>query len=148
MNNILKDVLGNILNPHIPRYDYKVGDLFLTTNTENPSQRFGGTWQLIAKGKTLVGVDSDDADFSTAEKTGGEKAHKLTKQELPNYNIASLGVAWAGGHSGNVAQANSQNQYCQNAWLGEKAINLNGGNEAHNNMPPYFTCFIWQKVSN
>lgn len=26
-------------------------------------------------------------------------------------------------------------------------INATGGNQAHNNMPPFFTCYIWQKIS-
>lgn len=36
------------------------------------------------KGKVVVGIDSQDEDFDTAGKTGGEKKHTLTKAELPS----------------------------------------------------------------
>ena len=43
----------------------------------------GGSWQLIASGKTLVGYDKDDDDFAKVRNTGGEKEHTLTIAEMP-----------------------------------------------------------------
>ena len=70
---------------YYPNAYYKVGDLFLTTRNENPSLRFGGTWELFGKGKTLVCVDENDNDFKIVKQTGGEKKHKLTIEEMPNH---------------------------------------------------------------
>ena len=140
--NVLKNKLGEILNPIIPRYSYEVGDLFLTTNTENPNKRFGGTWELVAKGCTLVGVDTSQVEFNAVKKTGGEKEHKLTVEEMPshkhnmNYGFDSDGGNGTGYHySGTIG-------YNKFAMLNE------GGDKPHNNMPPYFTCYIWMKTAN
>lgn len=72
-------------NPYWP-----VGSIFLSVVNTNPTNWFGGTWELIAQGRTLVGVDTSDADFNTVKKTGGEKTHTLTTNEIPQTDI------WAG----------------------------------------------------
>lgn len=52
---------------------YPVGSIYISTSSTNPSSLFGGTWQAFGKGRTLVGVDSNDTDFNYAEKTAGSK---------------------------------------------------------------------------
>ena len=64
---------------------YPVGSIYITANATNPSVLFGGTWEQL-KGKFLVGVDSSDTDFETSGKTGGEKTHTLTIDEMPSHN--------------------------------------------------------------
>ena len=44
-----------------------------------------GTWELIAQGRTLVGVDTADTDFSTVKKTGGSKTVTLTTSQIPSH---------------------------------------------------------------
>lgn len=63
---------------------YPVGSIYITANATNPSVLFGGTWEQL-KGKFLVGVDSSDTDFETSGKTGGEKTHTLTVDEIPSH---------------------------------------------------------------
>lgn len=38
------------------------------------------------KGKVVIGKDPNDTDFNTLGKTGGEKTHKLTVEELAKHN--------------------------------------------------------------
>lgn len=127
-------------NRYYPNAYYKVGDLFFTTNKENPSIRFGGSWELFGKGKTLVCVDETDSDFNEVKKTGGEKTHKLTIEEMPTHNHRAY---TAGGsisgitHTTNVSYNNGQ--------LGADT-NTKGGNQPHNNLQPYITCYIWIRV--
>ena len=52
---------------------YRIGDVMISTNSENPSTFFGGTWQLLCPGRTLVCVDTNDRDFNKVKKTGGSK---------------------------------------------------------------------------
>lgn len=119
-----------------PNAYYKVGDLFLTTNSENPSVRFGGTWELFGKGKTLVCVDTSDSDFSTVKKTGGEKTHKLVTSELPNH--AKDGATTAGGwYAGEIKNYSS----------GQYKLTTAGSDQAHNNLQPYITCYIWIRTA-
>lgn len=125
-------------NKYYPNSYYKVGDLFLTTNSENPSVRFGGTWELFGKGKTLVCVDTSDTDFSTVKKTGGEKTHTLTTDEMPSHNHTEncVGTNWyQDGSSGNWRISSALEPY--------RSTGKTGGDKAHNNLQPYITCYIW-----
>lgn len=109
-----------------PVSTYEVGDLFLTTKNENPSVRFGGSWELFGKGKTLVCVDENDSDFNEVKKTGGEKTHTLTVNEMPSETL--YGPINRRLSSGNIS-----------AW----DFSSIGGNQPHNNIQPYITCYIW-----
>lgn len=66
---------------------YPIGAIYLSMTSTNPSEYFGGTWARIAQGKMLVGVNEDDTDFKTANLNGGSKTRKITKEELPSYNL-------------------------------------------------------------
>lgn len=52
---------------------YPVGSIFINTDGSNPGSIFEGTWELYSKGRTLVGIDTDDTDFNASGKTGGRK---------------------------------------------------------------------------
>lgn len=86
------------------------------------------------KGRVPVGKDSSDSDFDTLGKTGGEKTHKLTQQEIPNYIIAHAGVTWAGGNNGSISYHDGYN-----SWYGERTLQTGGGDKSHNNLQPYIT---------
>lgn len=124
---------------------YPIGSIYLSLNDTNPNKIFGGTWERI-KGNTLVGVDESDIDFKTSKLTGGEKTHKLTISEMPSHTHGSKtygdgGVSTKGGGLWGVTKAYGEatNQY--------PSIYETGGDKPHNNMPPYFTCFIWYRTA-
>ena len=52
---------------------YPIGSIYMSINPTNPGQIFGGTWSQIAQGRTLMGVDANDPDFNTSQKSGGNK---------------------------------------------------------------------------
>ena len=136
---------------------YPVGSIYETSNASfNPNTSFGGTWERI-KGKVIVGVDENDTDFSSSKNTGGEKAHKLTKDELPHHNHALLGgshsFTWGDSrctvntNATAVANHPSANTLCTLQGTMDKT-DANATNEAaHNNMPPYYTVYIWERIS-
>lgn len=126
---------------YYPNAYYKVGDLFLTTRNENPSLRFGGTWELFGKGKTLVCVDENDNDFNTVKRTGGEKTHELTVDEMPSHNHTEkfVGVGWK--------QDGTSGTYCVSSALEPYRVTGDaGGGQPHNNLQPYITCYIWIRI--
>lgn len=55
---------------------YPIGAIYLSINPENPSNIFGGTWKLLAPGRTLVCIDTDQQEFNQAGKTGGTKTNQ------------------------------------------------------------------------
>ena len=121
---------------------YLVGDLYLTTRSENPSVIFGGTWELYGRGRTLVCVDSNDADFNTMGRTGGAKTHTLSIAQMPSHThpmVMSIGL-----HS--LAESGTNWRFRRDT-ISEASTNATGGGQAHNNLQPYITCFIWIRTA-
>lgn len=121
---------------------YPVGSIYLSVNATNPSVLFGGTWEQV-KGKFLVGVDPSDTDFNTSEKTGGEKTHKLTVDEMPSHSHDMddevygnyknrLGIRGDGGGSHGLIPSMTQTD-----GYSRYKPTYTGGGKPHNNMPPY-----------
>lgn len=125
---------------------YPVGSLYLTVSTMPPGGLFGGSWELWGQGRTIVGVNTSDTDFSAVEKTGGEKTHKLTQNEMPAHShLLTGGVSNSGSSSTINLSGNGYGSAVQQLTYG--AAVSTGGDEAHNNMPPYITCFIWKRTA-
>lgn len=130
-----------------PHPYYPIGSIYLSVVDTNPSTWFGGTWEKIAKGRTLVGVDTNDNDFNTVKKTGGEKTHVLSVGEMPSHyhdfydtgrNLMwDSGLTPMGGLSGGTTVQHTWNCKTKNA----------GSSQAHNNLQPYFTCYIWCRTA-
>ena len=122
---------------------YPTGSIYMSIQDTNPSVFFGGTWERIAKGKTLVGVDENDTDFNASSKTGGEKKHTLTIDELPNHSHKfKAGLSFTG--SGNVGTGLNASSFDTRD---DKHISSTGGNQPHNNMQPYYTCYIFVRTA-
>lgn len=203
---------------------YPVGSIYLSTNKVNPGTFLGGTWVSWGAGRMPVGIDTGDTNFNSPEKTGGEKMHVLSVDEMPKHShsiqmhahtipshthtlgnhshsipVLSGTAASAGAHkhvvphsadastSGKGARmsgydasggssAEYENRYTGNAGAhthtvttkaattganngntggsgqlstGQTGGNTNntGGGTAHNNMPPYITCYMWKRTS-
>lgn len=57
-----------------------VGQVIMSTTLDTAakvSAIYGGTWQSWGNGRVPVGVNPADSDFSTVQKTGGEKTQAL-----------------------------------------------------------------------
>lgn len=121
---------------------YPIGSIYLSINSTNPSKIFGGTWEQI-KGKFLVGVDESDSDFKTSKLTGGEKTHKLTINEMPSHSHSIPNGALDNRTDGSV-RASGVGSYVSNV---VDKTNSAGASQAHNNLPPFFTCYIWYRTA-
>lgn len=77
----------NNIKAEILQLVFPIGTSYITQDETNPSTILGfGTWERV-KGKVLVGVDEEDTNFNEVGKTGGNTSHKITKAELPNYDL-------------------------------------------------------------
>ena len=132
---------------------YPIGSVFITTNTTNPSTYFGGTWERI-RGRFLLGADD----------SGGEAEHILSINETPYHEHISknysknwdAGIDIPSGKSYASSYIDSTGSWNFNGTSGvisggeiNEMANTSGigGNQPHNNMPPYLVVYIWKRIS-
>lgn len=120
---------------------HRVGDIIFSTSDENPSTIYGGTWVAWGKGQVPVGVDTSDSDFNTVEKTGGEKEHTLTVGEMPSHKH-DFGQQFA-----TTSSLSGAYGYYMIAGTQTDVIKNTGGNQPHNNLQPYITCYMWKRTA-
>lgn len=126
---------------------YPIGSIYMSMNSANPSTLFGGTWEQI-QNKFLLACSSNYPNGTI----GGEAAHTLTVNEMPSHKhnftrptgptenvIADVGKQ---GTNWGIPWAATAGYFATNA-----SINLTGGNQPHNNMPPYLAVYIWKRIS-
>ena len=92
------------------------------------------------RGKYLVGADSRDPDFA-AGKESGEKAHTLTKAELPNVSIG-LGAAVIKSDTEAIRVTDSGPLWYRMGRSVQETAGPLGNGEPHNNLPPYRAVYI------
>ena len=144
---------------------YPVGSIYTNaTNSTNPSSLLGfGTWVAFGAGRVPVGINSSDADFDTAEETGGSKTHTLSESEMPAHrhflfrevsvgNIGDTGSTLSAAHhytnAGEeryrIRKSSSTNQFL------EPDVTLSGqtgSGSAHNNVQPYIVVYMWKRTA-
>ena len=131
--------------------EYPIGSIYISTNDQNPSEYIGGEWENFGQGKTIVGSDSSDSDFSPVEKTGGQKEKNLEYKNMPmrvaitaqvaNANSFMSGIKW-GAISVNKLDYILTNLYDLKAngenWEYDVPISL---------LQPYVVTYMWKRVS-
>ena len=102
---------------------YPVGSIYINaTDSTNPATLFGfGIWTAFGAGRVMVGFDSEDTDFDTAEKTGGAKTHTLSTAELPSHS-----------HSVSITSGTPSN----NTSGGSSRSNTGNNHRDHTHQPP------------
>ena len=93
-------------------------------------------------GRFVVGWSDTDSDYSTVGNTGGEKKHQLKVDELPSHSHsysfkgADLTLSWKDNnnfYNQSEHYGNNNTKYTDNA----------GGDQPHENRPPYYAlCYI------
>ena len=126
-------------------YDYvrTEGAVLFSFNPDfSPAARYGGSWEQIT-GRFLIGAGGSYALGST----GGAANVTLTVDEMPSHSHRAVGyneVSPEG--SGDFLALGRRTSASPNVVL-QSAIDPTGGNQPHNNMPPYIGCNIWRKIA-
>ena len=131
------DTRADIVN-HI----YPVGSIFLSFTNVNPSVRFTGTsWVQVSQGRFVVGVGTGNDGIQNkvfaAGNNTGEYEHQLTIEEMPGHTHTVDNIVLVGGYQGSGG-----------GLVGRGSANSGstGGSQAHNNTPPGFGLYVWQRT--
>lgn len=102
----------------------------------------GSTWVKI-EGKFLLGTSSSHA----INTTGGAETVTLTTNQIPSHNhgvCAGAGMIAFKNNAGNEDPTiKTGSRAAVNLWVTDNA----GGGQAHNNMPPFKTVYIWERTA-
>lgn len=147
------NIIGNFSVNNQLLYDiiYPIGCLYTSYVNQNPHDLYGiGTWTRI-NGRVIVGVSESESEFSSAGKTGGEKTHVLSANEMPKH-----------GHTDSVdiknanAEAKGYGLTSTAAFKDRVIINNSGratntgsagGGASHNNLQPYMALYMWRRTA-
>lgn len=152
---------------------HPVGSYYWSNDSTSPATLFGGTWEALPAGYTLIAQGSGSDSFGsftyTAGQKYGERKHQLTTDELASHG--HLVRTW------NTVASSFPQLYRDGKWerytrgafkvsgewkddagttasspqsgLGDPAGTTDGtgGNAAHNNLPPSVCAYCWKRTA-
>ena len=139
---------------------YPVGSIYMSTQSTSPHTLFGGTWKQI-KGRFLFATGSNTANTTSAYgsmsayainrsagEQGGEISHKLTTSEMPKHTHSIRYGSVGSSASDTYATVRLPYNQAQSR-VGEDGQGMEevGGNSSHNNMPPYYVVYMWERTA-
>lgn len=127
---------------------YPIGSIYMNVDNISPANQFGGTWEQI-KDRFILAAGSS----YTAGTTGGAATVTLTANEMPSHNHSS-GNYNTSGSLGYQSPTDVGYVAFAMPWTyvsGRTDLNIcvatNGGDQPHNNMPPYLVAYMWKRIA-
>jgi len=139
---------------------FPVGAIYTAVVSTNPATLIGfGTWTAFGAGRVMVGFDSGNALFDTAEETGGSAnatlpSHTHTATVTDPGHLHAVGRAYqitaqpSGPTVADFGDQGSSVQNTQTATTGITVSNSTEGSSATNaNYQPYITVYMWKRTA-
>lgn len=143
---------------------YPVGSIYTNaTSSTNPGTLLGfGTWTAFGAGRVMVGFDSGNSLFDTAEETGGSAnavtvshTHTATSTVTDpghNHSVPRGEGYTAGGsnYAGNANYNTSPNYNTGSSTTGisvSTSISTTGSSGTNANYQPYITVYMWKRTA-
>lgn len=123
---------------------HPIGSLYWSSEPTEPSELFGGTWERI-KDRFILAA----GDEYVAGSDGGESEVVLKESHMPKHKHLQSLVGEVGEIFGEYGAAYTWQGPLNNRYLygGEDLALPAGGDQPHNNMPPYITYYCWQRIA-
>lgn len=121
---------------------YPVGSYYWSSSATSPAVLFGGSWTRITR--RFLFAAADEAPYRAGSQ-GGEEVHWLSVNELPShchtYDRTAMYYVEETAQKSALGADGSFNTPCQ------PGTGYTGGNQAHNNMPPWLAAYCWQRTA-
>ena len=135
---------------------HPVGSYYWSNDSTSPATLFGGTWEALPAGYTLIAQGSGTDDYGsftyTAGQKYGERKHPLSTDELPKFT-----PSFDGGGTAFVANNTKYNDTAVGLMEGSlwgntsKTIlapfNSIGNNVPYNNLQPSICAYCWKRTA-
>ena len=139
---------------------HPVGSYYWSNDSTSPATLFGGTWEALPAGYTLIAQGSGSDDFGsytyTAGQKYGERKHKLTTDELPhirgdvldfarqdpNQKLTTHGVFSAPASIENVSFGSNPQ-----SGQGDGFVMDFGKDVPHNTLSPCVAAYVWRRTA-
>ena len=122
---------------------YPVGSVYLSWNSTDPKNLFGGTWTRLSGGFLYGCVSSVGTGNGTGTATN---SHTLTIDQIPSHNheidigsFANGGEDWNSIKNGHIAPQNNQGT--------RFTTRTRGGGQGHSHNIPYIAVFAWRRTA-
>lgn len=144
---------------------YPVGSIYISTLPTSPASMYGGTWKEIKDCFLWSAGDTSSITYTengtsvtkslTAGSRGGEFNHKLVMGEMPthDHNVR---------YAKNTTGGNPQYDFSIWSWYNDGYVQFSsavrrlaihatqegrGSDQVHNNMPPYLSVYMWERIN-
>ena len=133
-------------------YLHPIGSIYMSTNTANPSDLFGGEWEAYAQGRVIVGVGNNGETEYTLGITGGKDIIKNTHNHYTTMSYDGAGLY--SNQSSNAPRSrtkNSSNRAC--TYPDEKGSGITREDSTYDETltldvrQPYISCYIWRRIA-
>ena len=118
---------------------YPPGTIYTCASDIDPAEMWGGEWEKLT-GTFLWAADEERPVGST----GGDEKHQLAVNEMPKHNHEIYLANAAGSTSYGISYTTSRGAGFSNEWAAGAKV---GGDQPHNNMPPYLSVNMWKRLT-
>ena len=150
---------------------HPVGSYYWSNDSTSPATLFGGTWEALPAGYTLIAQGSGSDDYGsftyTAGQKYGERKHQLTTDELPKikgdaqFRLLNKTSNIVGDLHDNPADSGAFSfvQHGGGKWDGTMQLGASatantdvlhlefGNNQPHNTLPPSIASYGWRRIA-
>ena len=160
VDDIIKNMAGIIEN--ILLQAHPVGSYYFSDDPTDPGELFGGTWEALTPGYTLVaqgtateqhGSTTWTKEFKAGQKYG-EFEHQLTVGELPAHQHEMPFWMWAvsfqyntGTYQIPLRRNGNAVEYNNGKSNRQQFVTATGGYGYHYNVSPCQSVYIWRRIS-
>ena len=110
----------------------------------------GQAWVLFGSGKTLVGQDTNDADFSSLGQSGGSKTKQISLNEIPSHTHSYVDTTASEYYSHthySSGSSSSHDTHRVNQSSSTKTTGSTGSGQAFSILNPYQVVLYYRRTA-